>query len=584
MIKDLFSIARSLLTGAAFGVAATVSLAAFFPNASAQTSVGGIRANIAGETRASPPTVLEQRVKPKPKAPQDVEIPLPEKDKPAEPEAAGTPEIILGGVQIYGVTVYPEAELAPIYESHLGNIFGIADAEKIVAAITAKYQQDGYILSFATALPQAMQYGILTINVVEGYIGRVVFEGPVEARKNLLASFAQKLKAARPLTQRTLERYVMLMDDLPGLDARPALRVLDRTSGAHELVLSLAQDDFEGYASIDNKSTRPVGRHVAQLSGNFNSLMGQYERTTLVALTVPDNNRELMFLEGQQEFPLNSEGTILGIDAWHSVSESGAGNKQLDLDSYDTRASVYLEHPIIRGRDLSLYLTGTFDYHDTVETITGVNIYDDRLRSLRLTARGFFADPAAGENVLVATVSQGLQIFDASSNNAVNISRNGGQTDYAKIDAFYTRYQSLPGAWSAELGLKGQYMSDGALSGEEFSAGGDNFGRAYDPAEISGDYGAAGYIELQRNIAAHNSFFVSTQVFAFYDLAAAWNKDPLFGTSRFSIASAGAGVRTLLPKNVRMTLEMGQPLTAPVFAEGTQGDHVRFFFGFNVGF
>ncbi|MDA1101127.1 MAG: hypothetical protein O2967_19335 [Proteobacteria bacterium] len=571
--------------GTALIILAIGYVALFSPGAQAQTAAGKVRA-ASGKVRPTGPSVVEQRVEREPAAPRDVVFPLPEmgEDEVTAPEATGTADIVLTGVQIDGATVYPEAELAAIYEPYLGGLFGIAEAEKIVTAITAKYQRDGYILSFATAQPQDMAYGILSINVVEGFIERVVFEGPVEARRSLLLSFAEKLKAARPLTQAALERYVMLMDDLPGLDARPALRALDKASGGHELVLRLAQDDFQGYASIDNKSTRPVGRHVMQISANFNSLLGQYERTALIAYTVPDNNRELMFLEGQQEYPLNSEGTLLGIDAWHSVSESGANDKPLDLDSFDTRAAVYLVHPVIRSRDLSLFVTGTFDYHDTQETIAGVNVYDDRIRSLRLTARSFFVDSMDGENILIGSASQGLQIFDASSNDAVNKSRNGGKTDYRKIEAFYTRYQALPGPWSAQLGLRGQYMSGGALSGEEFRVGGGNFGRAYDPSEVSGDYGAAGYLEMQYNLAARNVLFLSTQAFSFYDLGAAWNNDPLLGTSKTSIASAGIGVRALLPKNVRMTLEMAKPLTEPVFAEGTQGDHFRYFFGFNVGF
>ena len=576
MVEGIFNIVKRLVPGAALALALIGLIAEFVPNAQAQTAARG--------PRASGPSVLEQRVKPQQAAPRDLEIPLPHKDKADEPEATGLTDVVLTGVQIYGATVYPEAELAAIYEPHLGRLLGIADAEKIVAAITAKYQQDGYVLSFATALPQEMEYGILSIDVVEGFIERVVFEGPLEARKSLLSSFAEKLKAAHPLTQGVLERYVMLMDDLPGLGVRPTLRALDQVSGAHELVLHLTQDYFQGYASIDNKSTRPVGRHVTQFSANFNSLLGQYERTGLVVYTVPDDNRELLFFEGQQEYPLNSEGTLVGIDAWHSVSESGESDKSLDLDSFDTRAAIYLVHPVIRGREVSLFATGTFENRDTEESIAGTNTFDDRIRSLRLTVRGFFVDPMAGENILIATASRGLDIFDASSNGAANLSRTGGKVDYRKIEAFYTRYQALPGPWSAQLGLKGQFMSNGALSGEEFRAGGNNFGRAYDPSEISGDYGAAGYLELQRNLAARNGFFLSTQTFAFCDLAAAWNNDPVLGTSKDSIASAGLGVRTLLPNDVRMTLEMGKPLTEQVFAEGRQGDHMRFFFSLNVGF
>jgi len=56
------------------------------------------------------------------------------------------------------------------------------------------------------------------------------------------------------------------------------------------------------------------------------------------------------------------------------------------------------------------------------------------------------------------------------------------------------------------------------------------------------------------------------------------------GTSKVSIASAGAGVRMLLRKKIRMTLEMAKPLTEPVLAEGTQRHDMRFFFHLNIGF
>jgi hypothetical protein len=55
-------------------------------------------------------------------------------------------------------------------------------------------------------------------------------------------------------------------------------------------------------------------------------------------------------------------------------------------------------------------------------------------------------------------------------------------------------------------------------------------------------------------------------------------------TSKVSTASAGAGVRMLFTKQIRMALEMAKPLTEPVLAEGAQEQDMRFFFGLNIGF
>ena len=43
-------------------------------------------------------------------------------------------------------------------------------------------------------------------------------------------------------------------------------------------------------------------------------------------------------------------------------------------------------------------------------------------------------------------------------------------------------------------------------------------------------------------------------------------------------------MRSLLPNQVRLSLEIAKPLTEPVIAEGAQGDFLRFFFGLNVEF
>jgi hypothetical protein len=65
--------------GAALTLALIVNAAAFCPKALAQTA--------AAADRATSPSVLEQRVKPKQSAPREVEIPLPHTKKDADDEA-----------------------------------------------------------------------------------------------------------------------------------------------------------------------------------------------------------------------------------------------------------------------------------------------------------------------------------------------------------------------------------------------------------------------------------------------------------------------------------------------------------------
>lgn len=518
---------------------------------------------------------LEQR-RERPAEPQkQPEISLPS----AEPEAAPDSQSVgvLAGVQIQGVTVYEPRELAPYYEPYLARSLTVDDIQGIVAEITKRYRDDGYILSRAVAPVQDLDFGILRIEVEEGYVENVVFEGPVHGRSSLLVGYADQLRAEQPLTQQALEHYVILMNDLPGVGAKPALRRLDSAPGAHELVVGLSYDPVDVQMSVDNKGTRTVGRYISELSAQFNSAFGLQERTGIYTYTVPDNPRELIFVEVQQEHVVGGAGTVVGVDAWRSLIESGSRLKPFDLDSNSEQLGFYVSQPVRRGRDLSIFVSGHFEIRNSEERQATAQTFDDRVRSLRLRTRAFFTDELSGENLFVVTGSRGLEIFGATPANSSTSSRRGGKADYTKVDFQYTRWQGLPDRWSAELGLRGQRAADGLLSAEEFRIGGSKFGRAYDPSELSGEQGIAGYAELKYALEHTNPLMRRTQVYGFYDLGRVWNPDPVTGTFRGSIASLGGGVEITLPSEVQATFEIAKPLTRPVFEEGQDGNDLRLF-------
>jgi hemolysin activation/secretion protein len=56
-------------------------------------------------------------------------------------------------VQIEGGTIYPLSELAAIYQPLIGHETRLADLIEATRNITRRYQEDGYLLSYAF-LPQ----------------------------------------------------------------------------------------------------------------------------------------------------------------------------------------------------------------------------------------------------------------------------------------------------------------------------------------------------------------------------------------------------------------------------------------------
>ena len=96
----------------------------------------------------------------------------------------------------------------------------------LAQAITTKYGNDGYVLSRAVVPPQQLdpKGAIVHIEVVEGYIDKVEWPPQLSRYRDFFTDYAAKITAQRPANIRTIERYLLLAGDLPGLKFKTSLR------------------------------------------------------------------------------------------------------------------------------------------------------------------------------------------------------------------------------------------------------------------------------------------------------------------------------------------------------------------------
>src|SRR6202042_3261462 len=119
----------------------------------------------------------------------------------------------------------------------------------------------------------------------------------------------------------------------------------------------------------------------------------------------------------------------------------------------------------------------------------------------------------------------------------------GGRGDYTKVAMQVSRIQEIKGPISLFGLLKGQWAFNPLLASEQFSFGGSQLGRGYDVAEIIGDKGAAGSLELRYNLAIERFAIQGIQLYAFYDAGMMWNYYKIGGTpTKQSGISTGAGM------------------------------------------
>ena len=152
-------------------------------------------------------------------------------------------------------------QLKSLYADLLGRETTLATVYEIARRITAKYGADGYVLSRAIVPPQELNpKGVnVRIQVIEGWINKVEWPSKLARYRDFFSDYAAKITADRPVNIRTIERYLLLANDLPGLKFSTSLRPSTTESGASTLVVEVTEKPLDANARVDNRGTPSRG-------------------------------------------------------------------------------------------------------------------------------------------------------------------------------------------------------------------------------------------------------------------------------------------------------------------------------------
>lgn len=560
-------------------------------------AIWGLSLLAAGMVAVSPALLLAQVVDTRPSAADPARV-RPDAPKPIPniapqapsirqdnlPGAASAPpgaaaiQFTLGSVKLEGVTAFEADHFAALYAPLLGEHISLQAVYDLAARITLAYREAGYLLSYASVPDQEISGGNVRITVVEGYLGQVVVDGADE-NASLTKHYIALLKAEKPLRDATLESTLLRLNDLPGTAYRAVLsKDAGTPPGAATLTLIPGVKAARASVSVDNFASRFLGPH--QVSASLSDSLAARHQTTIFGLTsIPFE--KLNYVSLAHAYTLAPDVTLDGSVSY-THSEPGFNLDPLDIESSTSNYTVGVNYQAVRQREENLLLKLLFDARHVTSDILNTALTRDDIRAVRATASYDLRDRWGGANIINATVSQGLSIFNASKRGDANPSRNEADDDFTKFELSASRLQALDEDWSALLQVNGQYATDPLYASEEFGYGGQNIGRAYDPSEIVGDSGAQAAIEV-RYAGFRTGQPINIEPFAFYDYGFVTNRDasqPDFD----SLSSAGAGVRFATPAGqsglVLVALPLNRDANTPIY--GT--DSARFLFQISQNF
>jgi hemolysin activation/secretion protein len=440
--------------------------------------------------------------------------------------------------------------------------------------ILQRYRSAGFVLCTVSANIDSA--GKLRFIITEGRIAAVKLDGDIGPAGVQVLRFLNQLTKVQPIDSATLERYLLLAQDVPGVSLRAVLQPSTDDPGALTLIAEVSRQPVSGLLSFDNRAFDQTGPIEGLAVLDLNSFTELGEKTEISYYhTFPDSQN---FGQISEEAFIGSSGLKFRFYAGTgNAIPTGGGTEALALLNYHGRTNVMggvLTYPVIRSRQQTLNLYGDLDaLQSNVRTaVSGAPLVTtsyDSLRVFRLGEDYAMSDlwlgatrPAA--NVVSVRLSQGVHWLGAEdAPTAGNAARQNERSDFFKINFLVQRTQTLftpfPNTSVALMGLlTGQWSDDILPPAEQFYLGGSQYTRGYYSGEVPGDKALAATVELQFNTGTNLSMWglsadVATQFYLFYDWGETWqNQSTDFATM---VNSAGGGVRLQATRYVEVDFE-----------------------------
>lgn len=492
-------------------------------------------------------------------------------------------------ITVEGVTAYPSGSLEKIANDRIGQKISVQELFNFAAKMTATYRNDGYLLSRVIVPQQEIDDGNVRLRAVEGYIDNILIEGVDRDLEQVIRRYLERLTKERPLSRHTLERYLLLAGDLPGVTVRSFLKPSEKHSAAATLTLAATEKAASYWSRLDNRGSEFVGPYQGEIGASFVGLPGGNKALSVRVITTPLQNKELRYLGLQYQSLFDGEGTGLFVSGNALRSEPGKSLNDLQVKSVSYGLQASINFVPIRQRDENLNFQISLSFLNADTDALGVPFSQDRTRTVGVDGEYQYSGNDGGVTSLSLGGRRGLNSLGGTSDGDVLLSRADAVSDATWFVLRASHLQGLdaikPGL-SVFANLSGQYSIDALSSSREFGVGGNANASAFDSSEISGDHGLSGRLEVRYSTAfsvfddpdsGKNSRDTGLQIYGFSDGGYVWQEDAeVTGQQNDRIASAGVGARFNINTNLSGSIEAAQPFAQPVSSKGNRDPRVFF--------
>lgn len=460
-------------------------------------------------------------------------------------------------VRFEGGTVYPLSDLREHYQPVIGQQVSLGELVELTGRLTQRYQQDGYLLSYAFLPPQDLSEGRVRVVLVEGYIGDYQVEGDIGPARGYLAQLMDKLMAERPLTRASLERYTGLIGRIPGVTAQAQVLAPDSADAGAHMVVRAMRKPFTGTTQL-NDGSRDDLQALLDVSSNAQTRFAEQLNASVL---VPPGEDKAHYYRLNYAQSVDSEGSQLQLSASRYRNEPRTqvrlGNgRDLAQQRDSERYSLGLSQPLIVSANEWLEAVGQIYMVKDRLNYTWADAPRQMDSETNVRALSFEVDWRKAEarrlRIVSGGVYQGLDHFGARSNADHDL-------DFLRLRLSGLQSDNFTDRWQGVASAAGYWSNDSLPDSERAVFGGQNFGRGYPRDQASGDKGWGLAYELNYSFRREGDWFRVLQPYAVLDAARAWfNK---WEVQSAHMSSAALGLRLGDGHSYNIAVEVAKPMS-----------------------
>lgn len=504
---------------------------------------------------------------------------------------------------IKGVKSIPFDQVSAFFTPYVQKEITIGQLVEITQKVTALYREKGYPLSFCYLPKQDFTASNLLIVVIEGYIEHINIEGNPGGAESKMRGIGEHLLAEKPLTQKTMERYVSLLSQLPGLRVQADLQLPQKADGGTNLTLNVKRRPIDAYGRAEVVD----GFSRINFTAKTTALTPLAEQITFSSL-LSKNDEE--FYAGTYTQPIGTDGLLVKFDGSSYVGDQvaafgpGVGRKiSSNRFGVDISYPFYLTLNKLLNGNVSFYSSKFTDFtsqngigtnsigQPTPFTFTSEMETDVRAFSWGVAYSERIATQSRAVNLVMTKGIDGLgsskkfeQFLSASGQNKTIPGTNPYDVDFFKLNAIFNQKDYFfYGLLGTSFTVGGQYSGDTLPITERIIYGGYSFGRAYRPGKIAGDSGVGASFEINSLIPLNYSLplynIKGIQPYILFESAWAEGKDQSgnkLNVEGNHIMSGSLGVRVLNADSEALNVDFS-------LSQGIKGGTSRNFFD-NINF